>query len=65
MPDTCRRYNNVLMDEDRKMQAEIFLGLKNRVYFPTLYVEYRSAGRCGTALLVPWVSWGLRLGVGL
>ncbi|KAF8060490.1 SAC9 [Scenedesmus sp. PABB004] len=38
-----RRYNNVLMDDERKMQAEIFLGLKRRTYFPTLHVEYREA----------------------
>eukprot|EP00878_Enallax_costatus_P041947 GHUV01048882.1.p1 GENE.GHUV01048882.1~~GHUV01048882.1.p1 ORF type:complete len:230 (+),score=47.22 GHUV01048882.1:824-1513(+) len=38
-----RRYNNVLMDEERKMQAEIFLGIKNKIYFPTLHVQYRDA----------------------
>eukprot|EP00775_Hariotina_reticulata_P004193 gene4193-4441_t len=37
-----RRYNNVLMDEERKNQTEIFLGLKNRQYFPTLHLEYRE-----------------------
>lgn len=36
-----RRYNNVVMDEERKMQADIFLGLKPRLYFPTLYLPYR------------------------
>ncbi|KAF6264364.1 hypothetical protein COO60DRAFT_1698391 [Scenedesmus sp. NREL 46B-D3] len=37
-----RRYNNVLMDEERKMQAEMFLGLKARLYFPTLHLAYRE-----------------------
>eukprot|EP00882_Tetradesmus_deserticola_P024707 GHRQ01027017.1.p1 GENE.GHRQ01027017.1~~GHRQ01027017.1.p1 ORF type:complete len:268 (+),score=148.12 GHRQ01027017.1:721-1524(+) len=37
-----RRYNNVLMDEERKMQAEMFLGLKTRLYFPTLHLPYRE-----------------------
>lgn len=36
-----RRYNNVVMDEERKMQADIFLGLKQRLYFPTLHLPYR------------------------
>jgi hypothetical protein len=29
------------MDEERKMQADIFLGLKQRLYFPTLHLPYR------------------------
>ena len=29
------------MDEERKMQAEMFLGLKARLYFPTLHLAYR------------------------
>lgn len=33
----------MVMDEERKMQADIFLGLKPRLYFPTLYLPYRSA----------------------
>uniref|UniRef100_A0A383VGT2 WW domain-containing protein n=1 Tax=Tetradesmus obliquus TaxID=3088 RepID=A0A383VGT2_TETOB len=37
-----RRYNNVLMDEERKMQAEMFLGMKARLYFPTLHLAYRE-----------------------
>lgn len=41
-----RRYNNVLMDEERKMQAEIFLGLKTRLYFPTLHLAYRCVCMC-------------------
>lgn len=42
---SCRRYNNVVMDEERKMQADIFLGLKQRLYFPTLHLPYRCAHR--------------------
>lgn len=38
---SCRRYNNVLMDEERKMQMEMFLGIKHKLYFPTLHVQYR------------------------
>eukprot|EP00879_Flechtneria_rotunda_P023570 GHRR01024935.1.p1 GENE.GHRR01024935.1~~GHRR01024935.1.p1 ORF type:complete len:159 (+),score=60.45 GHRR01024935.1:310-786(+) len=37
-----RRYNNVLMDEERKMQAEMFLGIKQRFYFPTVHLHYRE-----------------------
>lgn len=40
-----RRYNNVVMDEERKMQADIFLGLKQRLYFPTLHLPYRYVCR--------------------
>lgn len=39
-----RRYNNVMMDEEKKQQAEIFLGWKGRQYFPTLHLPYRDDG---------------------
>jgi hypothetical protein len=35
------------MDEERKMQAEMFLGLKPRLYFPTLHLAYRCAPAAG------------------
>jgi hypothetical protein len=60
----CRRYNNVLMDEERKMQAEMFLGLKARLYFPTLHLAYRWDSRqqsglndIGTLPHVPVTAW--------
>lgn len=40
-----------MMDEERKMQAEIFLGIKNKIYFPTLHIQYRSAASATTATL--------------
>jgi hypothetical protein len=45
-----RRYNNVVMDEERKMQADIFLGLKQRLYFPTLHLPYRCAHKAAVAV---------------
>lgn len=33
----------MVMDEERKLQADIFLGLKQRLYFPTLHLPYRCA----------------------
>ena len=36
-----RRYNNVMMDDERKFQVETFLGVKSRSYFPTLHLHYR------------------------
>lgn len=41
-----RRYNNVVMDDERKMQADVFLGLKSRTYFPTLPLPYRCVCVC-------------------
>ena len=38
---TPRRYNNVMMDDERKEQVEVFLGLKARSHFPTLHLPYR------------------------
>lgn len=37
-----RRYNNVIMDSDKLMQTEMFLGLKATTYFPTARMPYKD-----------------------
>jgi hypothetical protein len=48
--DNARRITNVVMDDERKQQVEIFLGWKARSYFPTLHLPFRwgpEGGRTG------------------
>lgn len=36
-----RRYNNVLVDEAKQQQIEMFLGMKHSVYFPSVKLYYK------------------------
>ncbi len=46
-----RRYNNVMMDEERKQQIDMFLGVRPKQYFPTLHLAYRGdEGAAGVPL---------------
>jgi len=37
-----RRYNNVLVDSDKQMQIEMFLGMKQSAYFASTYLYYKE-----------------------
>lgn len=36
-----RRYNNVLVDSDKQQQIEMFLGMKQQSFFPSLKLLYK------------------------
>ena len=36
-----RRYNNVLVDADKQQQIEMFLGMKQSVYFASAALYYK------------------------
>jgi len=36
-----RRYNNVLVDSDKQQQIEMFLGMKQPAYFPSIKLLYQ------------------------
>eukprot|EP00967_Tisochrysis_lutea_P011991 scaffold13497_cov20-Tisochrysis_lutea.AAC.2 len=39
-----RRYNNVLVDADKQQQIEMFLGMKQDSFFPSLKLLYKVGG---------------------
>ena len=40
-----RRYNNVLVDTDKQQQIEMFLGMKQAQFFPSLKLLYKVGCR--------------------
>lgn len=40
-----RRYNNVLVDTDKQQQIEMFLGMKQSAYFPSIPLTYKARAR--------------------
>ena len=41
-----RRYNNVLVDTDKQQQIEMFLGMKQDAFFPSLKLLYKVGCPC-------------------